>query len=136
MSVEPDPVNGLPVAEADDAWSVERGILWLAEHRALMRVLRTDEGAQQVFVSVRPRSHPDDVLVVRRPCPQDAPLLVIAAAIEEAAAALLADEARTTLRLVAGGVGGRVPSLPVEGAGPHVQWDSLDTPTQLPGGRR
>lgn len=112
MKVRPDPVSGLPQAEPDAAWTVEQGLLWLAEHRALLRVLRTDDGEAQILVTVRPQSHPGDVLAVRRACPGDAPLLAIAAALEEAACALLADEARRTLRLVTDGAAGPMTDTP------------------------
>ena len=135
--MNPVPDGGHSGSGHDAPWTIERALTWLAQSRALTRVRTTEYGEAEVFVSVRPSTHPDDVLVVRRPCSQDAPLLDIAAAIEQAACALLADGARRTLRVVTDEAERRVTDQPPsERAGSHVEWDLLDTPPPAsPGGR-
>lgn len=89
---EPTPAGG--------KWSTEDCLTWIAKNRALLRVLTTQDCGNEVLVSVRPPTHPEDVLMVQCPCPDDAPLAAVAAALEELACRLSADENRQHLRLV------------------------------------
>ena len=41
-------------------WTANEALAWLAEHRALVRVLDTDAGERRVLVTVRPPARPDD----------------------------------------------------------------------------
>jgi hypothetical protein len=91
---------GLPAVGARGCWSPARALTWLAEHRALVRVLTTPEGNAEVLVSVRPPSDPEQVLMVRRPLWEAGPLPAIVAALEEASIALESHESRPRLRLV------------------------------------
>ncbi len=43
-------------ADAGSPWTAGEALAWLAEHRALVRVTRTESGERQVPVTVRPPS--------------------------------------------------------------------------------